>query len=186
MRLFIAGLLLCSTAVFANASGAIGYSGAPPGNTNCNGCHNGGGAPTVTITGPTSLGAGATGTYTLNVSGGAGAKFGMNVATSTANATLNPVSTTIALAFGELAQKAASTSGSFQFAMTAPPFAGNVTIYGTGNSTNGNGATSGDSSSSTTLVVSVTAGSGLNPPIITTAAAPATNPGNHKAGFCRT
>ena len=176
MRFLIAALLLCSPAVFANASGAIGYSGGPPGNTNCNGCHTGGAAPTVTITGPTSLGAGATGTYTLTVSGGAGSGFGMNVSTSTTGATLNPVSATVGVAFGELHQKARSASGAFQFAMTAPPFAGTVTIYGTGNSVNGDNGTGGDRSTSTTLAVTVTAGSGMNAPVITTPPAPASSP----------
>ncbi|MBS1151336.1 MAG: putative lipoprotein [Myxococcaceae bacterium] len=176
MRSLFAGVLLLSTTVLANASGAIGYSGGPPGNTNCNGCHSGGGAPSVSITGPTSLGAGATGTYTLNVTGGGGSVYGMNVSTSSANATLNPVSGTVGISFGELHQRAPSASGSFQFSMTAPPFPGTVTLYGTGNSCNGNGATSGDTSSSTTLAVTVTAGSGMNPPVITTAAAASFSP----------
>jgi hypothetical protein len=176
MRTLLAGVLLLSSTAFANASGAIGYTGGPPGNANCNGCHAGGGAPTVAITGPTSLGAGATGTYTLTVSGGAGNGFGMNVSTSTASATLNPISTTVGLAFGELHQKARSASGTFQFAMTAPPFAGSVTIYGTGNSCNGDNGTGGDRSTSSTLTVTVTAGSGMNPPVITADAGAAFTP----------
>src|SRR5687768_16614148 len=107
MRIFLGCLvLLVSGSVFANASGALGYSGAPPNNQNCNGCHTGGTAPTVAITGPTSLGAGATGTYTLTVSGGGGSVAGMNVSVSDASAALNPISTTVGLAFGELHQKA--------------------------------------------------------------------------------
>ncbi len=176
MRSILVAVQLVSGTVFANASGAIGYSGGPPGNANCNGCHGGGGNPTVTITGPTTLGAGATGTYTLTVTGGAGSRFGMNVSTFPATATLNPVSPTVGAAFGELHQNAASTSGTFQFAMTAPPFAGTVTIHGAGNSCNGNGATSGDSSATTTLAVVVNAGSGMNPPVITADAGTAFNP----------
>lgn len=169
MRPVLLAFLLSSTAVFANASGAIGYSGGPPGNSNCNGCHSGGAAPTVTLTGPATLGAGATGSYTLTISGGAGATYGMNVSTSDLAAALNPISPTVGVGFGELHQKAASASGTFNFSLTAPPFAGTVTIYGTGNSCNGNGNTSGDRSSSTTLAVTVTAGSGQNPPVITMA-----------------
>lgn len=177
MRLFFAAVLLVGPAVFANASGAIGYSGGPPSNTGCNGCHAGGAAPSTQLTGPASLGAGATGTYTLTISGGAGVRAGMNVAVSDPNAALNPISATIGLAFGELHQKApVAFPASFQFTMTAPPFPGTVKIFGTGNSCNGNGATSGDQSSSTTLDVTVTAGSGMNPPAITAAAATAFNP----------
>ncbi len=176
MRIVIAAFLLSSASVFANASGAIGYSGGPPGNTNCNGCHAGGGAPTVTITGPTTLGAGATGNYTLTISGGAGARFGMNVSTNSTSATLNKISANVGVAFGELHQTAASTSGTFNFAMTAPPFPGPVTIYGSGNSCDGNGSTGGDRSTSTTLVVTITAGSGQNPPAITMDPAAASNP----------
>jgi|GEM_PF-2687281 len=169
MRPVLAALLLTSTTVFANASGAIGYSGGPPGNSNCNGCHSGGGAPTVTITGPATLGAGATGNYTLTVSGGAGSRFGMNVSSSSTSAALNPVSGNVGMGFGELHQTAASTSGTFNFSLTAPPFAGTVTLYGTGNSCNGDGSTGGDRSTSTTLAVTVTAGSGQNAPVITAA-----------------
>ncbi len=179
MRPFIAAVLVWSSSAFANASGAIGYSGAPPASSNCNGCHSGGGAPAVVISGPTTLGAGATGTYTLTVSGGAGSRFGMNVSSVssvTTAATLNPISSTVGVAFGELHQKAASTSGSFQFAMTAPPFPCTVTIYASGNSCNGDGSTGGDQSKSTSLAVTVTAGSGLNPPVITADAGSAMNP----------
>jgi hypothetical protein len=170
-------VVLLSSSVFANASGAIGYSGAPPNNQNCNGCHSGGGTPQVAITGPTTLGAGATATYTFTVSGGAGARAGMNVSVSDANAALNPISASLGLAFAELHQKApVAMPASFQFSLTAPPFAGTVKIYGTGNSTNGNGATSGDSSASTSLTVTITAGSGQNPPFISDGGQAATSP----------
>lgn len=175
MRSLCAALLLTSTTVLANASGALGYSSGPPNNQNCNGCHSGGGAPQVTITGPTTLGAGATGNYTFTVNGGS--VTGMNVSVDSANATLNPASASVGLAFGELHQKSPQGSpATYNFTMTAPPFAGTVKIYGTGNACNGNGGTTGDSSASTNITVTITGGSGTNPPVITTPAAPAFNP----------
>ena len=133
MRIFSACLvLLVATSSFANGSGAIGYSGAPPGNQNCNQCHTGGSAPTVSITGPTTLAAGATGTYTFTVSGGAAAAFGMDVSVSDVSAALNPISSNLGVAFGELHQNAPASSGTFQFTLTTP-FAGTVTLYGSGN-----------------------------------------------------
>src|SRR4051794_3889496 len=133
MRIFLGCLvLLVGGTVFANASGALGYSGAPPNNQNCNGCHSGGSAPTVALSGPTSLGAGATGTYTFTIAGGAGVRAGMNVSADQ-GAALNPISSTVGLAFGELHQKApVAFPASFQFSMTAPPFAGTVKIYASG------------------------------------------------------
>lgn len=179
-RTFWVALFAVPSLVFANASGAIGYSGGPPNNENCNGCHTGGAAPTVVLTGPTSLGAGATGTYTLTVTGGAGVRAGMNVSVSDPNASLNPSGTNVALAFKELHQTAAvpfnGGSATFSFTLTAPPYAGMVKLFGTGNSCNGNNGTSGDRSTSTTLDVTVTPGSGQNPPAITLAAAAAQNP----------
>ena len=86
-------VLLIGSSAFANASGALGYTGAPPNNQNCNGCHTGGSAPSVSITGPMSLVAGATGIYTFTVSGGAGVRAGMNVSVSDSSAALNPIST---------------------------------------------------------------------------------------------
>lgn len=176
MRLSAVLLALAPALALANASGAIGYSGAPPNNADCNGCHSGGTAPAVSFSGPSSLAAGATGTYTFTVSGGSGA--GVNISVSDTNAALNPVSSTLGLAFGELHQRAriAGSPVSVQFSLTAPPFAGSLTLYGTGNAVNGDGNTGGDRSASTTMAVTVTGGSGTNPPVITTQPQAAANP----------
>src|SRR5207237_416186 len=72
---------------FANASGAIGYSGAP-GTGSCNDCHTGGPTPTISITGPDTLNAGATGMYSCTVTGNA--RVGVNIAVTEMLAALNP------------------------------------------------------------------------------------------------
>jgi len=172
--------LLISLASRANSSGVSGYSGGPPNNQTCNDCHSGGGAPTVTLAGPATLAAGATGSYTLTVAGGAGAKAGMDVMVSDPNAKLNPAASSVAIDFGELHHNGpASFSGGsvvFPFSLTAPAFATSLTLYGCGNSVNGDGSTGGDRATATTLSITVTGGSGMNPPVITTAPAAASNP----------
>jgi uncharacterized protein (TIGR03382 family) len=167
MRALVLFSSLVASAAFANAAGVVGYSGKPPA-ADCNGCHNGGGNPTVSITGPTTLTAGQTATYTLNVSGGG---FGANIAADPVQAALNPIGTTMAVAFGELHQRARITGTSVQFSLTAPPFGGTTTLYATGNAVNGDGNVGGDSSRSTTLAITVSAGSGANNPVITVPAA---------------
>ncbi len=167
---------LVSSAAFANASGAIGYSGAP-GTGSCNDCHTGGGAPTVTITGPASLAAGATGAYSVTVTGGA--RVGVNIALATNNtlAALNPTSGNLGLAFRELFQVSPQNSGAqFNFTLTAPPVAGPMVIYATGNAVDGNGATSGDRSASTSKMVDIMMGSGALKPVVMTPAAAMQSP----------
>ncbi|MBK7865143.1 MAG: hypothetical protein IPJ65_42415 [Archangiaceae bacterium] len=157
--------------VFANASGAIGYSGAP-GTGSCNDCHSGGAAPTVTINGPDTLNAGATGMYTCTVTGGS--RVGVNIAVTEMLAALNPVSANLGIAFRELFQVSPQNSGTtFSFSLTAPPVAGPMTIYAVGNAVNGNGATSGDRSANATKMVTImaAAGSPADPVISTPAAA---------------
>ncbi len=180
IRLAVVVSLLWASSALANSAGVSGYSGAPPNNETCNSCHSGGGTPTVTLSGPTSLAAGATGSYTLTVSGGAGSRAGMDVSVSEPLARLNPLGASVAVDFGELHQSGpAPFSGgsvSFPFSLTAPPFAASLTLYGVGNSCNGDGNTSGDHAAATSLVVTVNGGSGMNPPVITMPPAAAADP----------
>lgn len=174
-RVLAALSVLVAAPVFANASGAVGYTNSPPNNDTCNSCHSGGTAPTVQITGPSSVGAGASATYTLTASGGS--RYGFDIAVSdNANAKLNGVSAGIGAAFNELYQSSPSSANSWQFTLSAPPFAGNIKLYATVNAVNGNGNTSGDRSASTSFDVAITAGSGQNPPVITTPAAAMQSP----------
>lgn len=78
-------LLLLSGQVFALSTGIVGQSGNP--NTNSSStcgsvCHTGGIAPTATLTGPTSVEAESTNTFTLSMSGGQNNLGGFNVSTT--------------------------------------------------------------------------------------------------------
>jgi uncharacterized protein (TIGR03382 family) len=157
-----AGLLtvcLLSAPAHANAVGTTGYSGKS--NMTCitSGCHSGGPTPTVELSGPTSLAAGATGQYTLIIRGGAGVRGGMNVAVDNTAASLEAGSS-LRKERNELTHRApkAFSNGEvrFDFSMVAPPSAGTVKIFGAGNSVNGNGVETGDGSAITSVTVNIT------------------------------
>lgn len=160
MRLAILVFLVAFPAS-ANQLGVVGYSG--KGAETCNNCHTGGSSPTVTITGPTTLQAGQTGTYQVSVSGGAGARAGMNVAVDVAAAQLLAVAGESVAFSNEVhhsAPKAFSGGrATFSFRLLAPNFAGPVRLYAAGNSCNGNGSASGDRAGFATLQLTVTGGS---------------------------
>jgi len=153
-------LVLLPSVAFANQLGAVGYSG-KQGDT-CNRCHSGGAAPTVTLTGPATLTAGQSASYTLSISGGAGVRAGMNVAASVAEAQLLPGGADTTAFSGELHHSSpkafASGRATFTFTLQAPPFAGPVRLFAAGNSCNGNGGDSGDRAGMATLDVTVTGG----------------------------
>jgi hypothetical protein len=118
----------------------------------------------VTLTGPDTLAAGATGNYTLTISGGAGVKGGMNVAVNNNGGTLGIVAGDLKLVTGELTHTAAKaftgTEVQFAFTLKAPDAAGTTTLFASGNSTNGNGSEDGDRSVSITKQVQITGGTG--------------------------
>ncbi|MBL8952470.1 MAG: PKD domain-containing protein [Myxococcaceae bacterium] len=108
----------------------------------------------------------------------------MNIALDIANnlAALNPTSANLGLAFRELYQASPQTSpATFNFTLTAPPFAGPMTIFATGNAVDNNGATSGDRSANATKVVTIQMGSGAAMPVIQTPAAAMQSPLRTKA-----
>ncbi|HEX8703469.1 MAG TPA: MXAN_6652 family MXYO-CTERM-anchored protein [Myxococcaceae bacterium] len=150
----------------ANTAGISGRSGKQGQGCMTSGCHAtnpGPTAPTVRIDGPTSLTAGATGNYTLVIQGGPGVKAGMNVAVSNGGGTLNPGAGSKLAGGTELAHTAPRdfTSGEsrFDFTLVAPSTPGSVVMYASGNSTNGNGANSGDNAVSTQVTIQVNAAS---------------------------
>jgi uncharacterized protein (TIGR03382 family) len=131
----------------------------------CNACHNGGTAPTVELTGPTTLPVGETGQYTLIIRGGAAGVGGMNVATSSGGAALEPGSGQKKLGSEITHTTPKAFSGNelrFDFRMRAPPSAGTVTLFGAGNSANGSGSEAGDMAGTATLPVTVTASGGTD------------------------
>ncbi len=158
-------MCLLSTSALANSrgTGATGNSGKTASQT-CNTCHTGGAEPTVTITGPDTLAAGATGQYTLTIQGGAAVRGGMNVALSTGTtASLEP-GTGLQKLGAEIIHTGpkafANNTVSFDFSVIAPSSAGTFTLFGSGNSTNGNGNQEGDRSGVAQRVVTVTGGTG--------------------------
>lgn len=162
---------LMSAPALANSAGITGYSGKSS-TTTCTICHVAGAArPTVEISGPTTLDAGATGNYTFIIRGGPGVKAGFDVALDNASASLTAGAGS-RKAGSELTHSApkAFSGGEvrFDFTMTAPANGGTVTIFGAGNSVNGDGVETavGDASATTTLPVLVNA--------------PAANPGTNE------
>jgi hypothetical protein len=152
-----------SVASFANASGLAGYSGKPnlaaPAGESCNKCHAGGAAPTVSLTGPASLAAGTTGTYSLVVKTTASRAAGGIAATD--GIVLTPVSN-LRDSFGEMVPNggvaASGGQATFTFEVRAPLTGTALQLWAVGLAENGNGGTSGDKAAHTTLNVTVTGG----------------------------
>ena len=166
--------------VHASLNGRVGFSGNPATNSgaNCTACHaTGATPPTVTIEGPTTVTAGTTNLYTLLINGGPAQTGGLNLSTSNNRGTLLPAGADTQALLGELTHAApkAFSNGqlAFTFAWTAPTFNDTVTLYGAGNSTDGQQNLSGDGIGTTTLTVQVTGGTG-GPPASSPTPPPAT------------
>lgn len=171
-------LLLAAASASAHTGGVSGYSGKTAGKS-CVSCHPAaaGSAPTVTLTGPSSLGAGSTGSYTLTVSGGPGTYGTIDVAVDSASAILQPSSSNTKLLNGEVVHPGlvpySSGSAAFLFKLVAPSAPGTVTLYATGLSSDGSGK-SGDRESLVKLAVTV--GQANQPPSTSKAASASPNP----------
>jgi len=165
----IAGVLaacLFSVSAHANLNGIAQRSGKQGAAQTCMaaGCHNvnpSAATPTVELTGPATLEAGAMGNYTLIIRGGAAVQGGMNVAVSNNGGTLSP-GAGLKLLAGEVTHTApknfTNNEVRFDFTLMAPSTAGTSKLFASGNSTNGNGSNDGDHSASTTLDVQITGG----------------------------
>ncbi|NTX60774.1 hypothetical protein HUA74_08890 [Myxococcus sp. CA051A] len=158
----VAGALtacLVSGSALAYATGQTGHSGKDSSLTCASSmCHSTTGTrPTVTLEGPASLEPGQTGTYALVITGGPGVRGGFNVATD-GSATLT-AGTGSKKVSGELThtQPKAFASGTvrFDFTLVAPSTGATLTLFGAGNSTNGNNEDTGDASNTATLKVKV-------------------------------
>ncbi|MBX3015206.1 MAG: PQQ-dependent sugar dehydrogenase [Caldilineaceae bacterium] len=166
--------------VVASLNGRTGFSGNPAtnGGANCTACHAlGAPLPTVVIQGPTSVTAGSTNLYTLTISGGPAQTAGLNISTSNQRGILLPTAADLQVLLQELTHSApkpfAGNQASFTFAWTAPNFNDTVTLYGAGNSSDGQQSLSGDGIGTTTLTIQVTGGTG-GPPATTPTPPPAT------------
>ncbi|SET87903.1 MXAN_6652 family MXYO-CTERM-anchored protein [Stigmatella erecta] len=155
-------LFLLSTPVLANSTGITGQSGKQ--NSTCVTCHvDGTAGATVTISGPAALAAGETGQYRLIIRGGPAVVGGYNVAVSNTAAMLQA---------GEGSRKAgdelthsapkAFVAGevSFDFSLVAPSTPSTLTLYGAGNSANGDKNSTQDRSVASTFTVTVAGGTG--------------------------
>jgi uncharacterized protein (TIGR03382 family) len=164
----VLSLCLLSTSALASSAGIAGRSGKSSANETCAVCHTGGAAPSLEISGPATLAAGTTGQYEIIIRGGPAVVGGTNLAVSNPAAVLNPATGSGLNKAGpsnmELTHFAPKsfTSGElrFAFSMTAPSTAGTVSIFGSGNSANGNRSSTGDGAGFTKLDVTVTSGTG--------------------------
>lgn len=167
--LLVLVLPLCADATPAGISGFSGKGGS----SICTSCHTGGAAPTVALTGPASLVAGMTGSYTVTVTGGPAVTAGLDAALSGVNSgsatfTAGPGTK---LLNGEVVHSAAKTfaagNASFTFSVKAPLTAGVFTLTVAGLSSNNNNDPSGDGAVSQALNVNV---------ILTSSAPPSGSP----------
>jgi uncharacterized protein (TIGR03382 family) len=168
LSLGVAGVMAAfffSSSAQAYSTGMTDHSGKTAAKTCMTGCHGANNpsaaTPTVTLDGPATLVAGATGNYKLTITGGAGTTGGMNVAAS--GGTLAIAGPDLKVQNGELTHTAAkafaNSSVSFDFTFKAPATAGTATLFASGNSTNGDRTWSGDRSVSITKDIQVTAAS---------------------------
>ncbi|WP_225413333.1 MXAN_6652 family MXYO-CTERM-anchored protein [Stigmatella hybrida] len=155
-------LFLLSTPVLANSTGISGQSGKQ--NTTCVSCHvDGTAGATVEISGPASLAAGETGQYKLIIRGGPAVVGGYNVAVNSTSAVLQPSegSRKVGDELTHSAPKAfVASEVSFDFSLVAPSTPSTLTIYGAGNSANGDKNSTLDRAVASTFTVTVAGGTG--------------------------
>lgn len=157
--LLLFGCLILAVAGSAGAreDGITGLS-----TSGCDDCHSGAPVPTVSIVGPSSVTVGDTASYMLTVTGGAGVVCGLDVSATLGSLMAVDAGTRLESAeiVHDVPRAFSSGSCSFSFDWTAPDVAGSPTasLFGAGNSANGNGNITGDQAATTSLAVSVTGG----------------------------
>lgn len=155
---------------WANSTGYSGASGKDNG-FYCRNCHAGGTAPTVAFDGPTNLAPGASATFKFTVTSHSASQViaGLDVAASAGTLSLIEGQGTRLLLneVTHFSPKANDANGqaSFEFTWQAPASNGTYTLYGAGNSANGNRLQTGDAAARTTYQVVV----GAVPPTATPA-----------------
>lgn len=144
LNALMGGLFVTTFFLLGNSTGKVGVTK----KTSTDGCdcHGQSNAVSVVIDGPASLAPGATGNYTVTITGGPLAKAGTNIAAS--SGTLASADNFLQLISGELTHTSPKTPANskvtFSFKYTAPLATGTVTLYANGNSVNGNNQSSGD------------------------------------------
>lgn len=155
---------LCSLALLTAASAAAypqGITGAA--RDGCGSCHGSSvtDAVQVTLTGPASLDAGTRGDYVLTVRGGPARVAGFDVAVSRGGGVLEPGPDSQLAGDDATHLRPEPFDGGvarFHFTLRAPEQSRTVTLYGAGNSANGDGRSGGDAYNTTSLDVRVVGG----------------------------
>jgi hypothetical protein len=184
--LYVSSAVLIGQAVLVGQSarafstGITTVSGNPStGGINCNVCHSGGLAPTVTIEGPSSVAPGSTTTYVLRISGGQEVGGGLDV--SATDGALSVADPGTYMRSGEITHstpRPVDGNGEvlFSFNWTAPLAPGTATLYGAGNSVNLNGNNGGDQAANDVFAITIgtvaatpgeTSGEALAPLLVT-------------------
>lgn len=162
LSLAAAAALLALMAVSAAAvvrpysTGISGYSGKQ--GVNCNSCHTGGTAPSVTLGGPAYVLADSTRTFSFVVAGGQRIAAGLDVAVDAG--TLVATDTETYILSGEVTHsipRKVDSNGEAEWAfdLVAPSVTGPMTMYASGNSVDLNGINFGDKAASTTWAIEV-------------------------------
>jgi hypothetical protein len=138
------------------SAGISGYSGEF--GVDCNSCHSGGTAPTVTLDGPAYVLHDSTRAYSFVVSGGQQVAAGLDVSVDDGSLVASEAGTH--LDAGEVTHDAprlvdGNGDARFTFDFVAPSSASTVTMYASGNSVDHNGLNFGDLAASTTLTITV-------------------------------
>ncbi|MEM6581509.1 MAG: PQQ-dependent sugar dehydrogenase [Pseudomonadota bacterium] len=157
--------------VQASQFGRQGFSGDPGVNSgaNCTVCHAAGATkPVLTLTGPENVIAGNTYTYEAILLGGPGVTAGFSASTGGSLGTLLTANSDLRIAGDNVshAQPKPLSNGqvSFTFRWTAPSFNTQVTLYGAGNSSDGQLDLLGDGIATQSLSINVTGGTPPPPP----------------------
>jgi len=162
--------LLFPSLSWSYSYGITGHSGNPNlgGGAICTECHSGGAAPVVQLTGPDSVEAGSTSTFTLSVSGGQQNLAGLDISASSGSL--------IATAGGMVKDgvelrhtqpyNVGSTPTTWSFNFEAPASAGTVTLFAAVLSANGDVNTTGDNAAATTFTFQVTPAQRPLPPTV--------------------
>lgn len=160
--LMMALLILGSQASRASMGGRVGYSGNPAASNgrDCTECHTTGAAkPTIRITGPTTVTAGASYSYWVTIKGGPSQTAGVNVSTQGFAGVLTPLNSELRVINQELTHKTPKPmvdgKAVFKFTWRAPAYPGVVTMYAAGNSSNGRLDMLGDGVRRSTLQITV-------------------------------
>lgn len=131
-------LVFLSFLLTAHSTGMIGVTALTNG-SGCD-CHSQSASTQVTIAGPATLAKGATGTYTVTITGGPLKAAGVDIAASSGKLAVNASETFLQYMQGELTHKQPKTPTNskvvFTFDLTASGTASTITLYAAGNSVN--------------------------------------------------